>query len=58
MDEGWFCSNQDDGVYYMDEEDFEKALEAGMDGHVAKPLDAAKMFQAMADVLPKSPSQI
>lgn len=32
-------------------EDCDKAAEAGMDGHIAKPLDAAKMFQAIAGVL-------
>jgi len=32
-------------------EDCDKALEAGMNGHVAKPLDAAKLFRAMAEVL-------
>lgn len=38
-------------------EDFDRALEVGMNGHVAKPLDAAKMFRAMAEVLPEAPSQ-
>jgi len=38
-------------------EDFDRALEVGMNGHVAKPLDAAKMFRAMAEVLPEVPSQ-
>ncbi len=32
-------------------EDCEKAAEAGMDGHIAKPLDAANMFRKIADVL-------
>lgn len=32
-------------------EDVEKAAKAGMDGHVAKPLDAARMFRMMTDVL-------
>jgi len=32
-------------------EDCDKAMEAGMNGHVAKPLDAAKLFQAMAGIL-------
>lgn len=34
-------------------EDCDKAAEVGMDGHVAKPLDAAKLFRAMAEVLRK-----
>lgn len=38
-------------------EDFDRALEVGMNGHVAKPLDAAKMFRAMEEVLPEAPSQ-
>ncbi len=32
-------------------EDQEKAVEAGMNAHVAKPLDAAKMFAAMSEAL-------
>ena len=32
-------------------EDREKAAEAGMDGHIAKPLDAANMFRRIAEVL-------
>lgn len=36
-------------------EDCDKAAEVGMDGHVAKPLDAAKLFRAMAEVLRKAP---
>ena len=32
-------------------EDCDKAAEAGMDGHIAKPLDACKMFRAIAEVL-------
>lgn len=35
------------------QEDKEKAVEAGMDGHIAKPLDAAKMFETIAGVLKK-----
>jgi len=31
--------------------DCDTAIEAGMDGHIAKPLDAAKMFGAIAEVL-------
>ena len=33
------------------QEDRDRAAEVGMDGHIAKPLDAAKMFQAIAEVL-------
>ena len=32
-------------------EDVEKALKAGMDGHVAKPLDAIRMFRMMTEIL-------
>lgn len=32
-------------------EDCEKAFDAGMDGHIAKPLDAANMFRKIAQVL-------
>ena len=32
-------------------EDQEKAAESGMDGHIAKPLDAAKMFHTIGEVL-------
>lgn len=32
-------------------EDCDKAAEAGMDGHIAKPLDAAKMFRKIAEIL-------
>lgn len=32
-------------------EDCEKAAEMGMNGHVAKPLDAAKLFQAIMNVM-------
>ncbi len=32
-------------------EDCEKAAQAGMNGHIAKPLDAAKMFETMAAFL-------
>lgn len=32
-------------------EDCEKAAEMGMNGHVAKPLDASKLFQAIREVL-------
>ena len=35
-------------------EDCEKALEAGMDGHIAKPIDACKMFQAISELLSKN----
>lgn len=34
-------------------EDIEKSLEAGMDGHIAKPPDAKKMFRAIAETLDK-----
>ncbi len=34
-------------------EDRERAAASGMDGHIAKPLDAAKMFQTIAEVLQK-----
>lgn len=33
------------------EEDKKKALEQGMNGHIAKPIDAAKMLEVMFDVL-------
>lgn len=33
------------------QEDRDKAAEVGMNGHVAKPLDAAKLFRAMAEIL-------
>lgn len=32
-------------------EDRDKAAEAGMNGHISKPLDTIKMFKTMADVL-------
>ncbi len=32
-------------------EDFDKAMECGMNGHIAKPLDAEKMFRTITDVL-------
>lgn len=32
-------------------EDCEKALAAGMDGHIAKPIDAAQMFRSIGAVL-------
>lgn len=32
-------------------EDCDKAAEAGMNGHIAKPLDAAKMFRTIAEAL-------
>ena len=32
-------------------EDRDKAADAGMDGHIAKPLDAVKMFRTIAEVL-------
>lgn len=34
-------------------EDFDKTIESGMDGHIAKPLDAQKMFQTITEVLCK-----
>ena len=34
-------------------EDCDKALEAGMNGHIAKPLDAGKMFKLIGAVLQK-----
>lgn len=34
-------------------EDFDKTIESGMDGHIAKPLDAQKMFQTITEVLHK-----
>lgn len=34
-------------------EDCDKAAEAGMDGHIAKPLDAPKMFRTIVDTLEK-----
>lgn len=36
-------------------EDCDKAAEMGMNGHVAKPLDAAKLFQAIAKALKTPP---
>ena len=36
------------------EEDKEKALKAGMNGHIAKPLDPEKIFLAIAEALRKS----
>lgn len=33
------------------QEDCDRATEAGMDGHIAKPLDAAKMFRTIAEAL-------
>ena len=33
------------------QEDFDKTIESGMDGHIAKPLDAEKMFRTLTDVL-------
>lgn len=36
------------------QEDREKAFESGMNGHIAKPIDAAKMFQSIAEVLSKT----
>lgn len=38
-------------------EDQERALEAGMNAHVAKPLDAARMFRAIAQALQESEQQ-
>lgn len=35
-------------------EDCDKALEAGMNGHIAKPIDAGKMFQTITELLAKS----
>ena len=35
-------------------EDCDKALEAGMNGHIAKPIDAVKMFQTITELLAKS----
>lgn len=35
-------------------EDCDKALEAGMNGHIAKPIDAGKMFQTITELLTKS----
>ncbi len=32
-------------------EDHDRAAEAGMNGHIAKPLDVGRMFQAIAEVL-------
>ena len=32
-------------------EDRDKAADAGMDGHIAKPLDTVKMFNTIAEVL-------
>ena len=36
------------------QEDREKALEAGMDGHIAKPIDAAAMLRTIAETLEKN----
>ena len=33
------------------EEDRQSALKAGMDGHIAKPLDIPHLLQVLADVL-------
>jgi len=33
------------------QEDCDKAIEAGMNGHIAKPLDAVNMFREIARVL-------
>ena len=33
------------------EEDRQNALKAGMDGHIAKPLDIPHLLQVLADVL-------
>ncbi len=35
-------------------EDYDKAVGAGMDGHIAKPLDAVKMFKMIMEVLQKT----
>jgi CheY-like chemotaxis protein len=32
-------------------EDIQRALDAGMDGHIAKPLDIDKMFTTIREVL-------
>lgn len=34
-------------------EDVQEALDAGMDGHIAKPIDVQKMFETLAEVLRK-----
>lgn len=39
------------------QEDQEKAFESGMNGHIAKPIDAAKMFQSIAEALLKSKTE-
>ncbi len=36
--------------------DRERCLQAGMDGYVAKPIQARELFQAIAELLPVSPS--
>lgn len=33
------------------QEDFDKTIESGMNGHIAKPLDTEKMFRTIIDVL-------
>ncbi len=33
------------------EEDKKNAFEAGMDGHLAKPIDTVEMFRALDEVL-------
>ncbi len=38
-------------------EDCDKALEAGMNGHIAKPLDAGKMFRLIAETLREQASK-
>ena len=35
-------------------EDCERAIESGMNGHIAKPIDAAQMFQAIVELLEKN----
>ena len=39
-------------------EDRDKATEAGMNGHLAKPLDAPRMFQVISEVLQKNDEHI
>ena len=34
-------------------EDIEKAFSVGMNGHITKPLDAAKMFKTIMETLQK-----
>ena len=36
------------------QEDREKALNAGMDGHIAKPIDPAAMLRTIAETLGKA----